>query len=318
VYDAPFAGPGAWTRSNGSGWSYFLRPHAIAELDRALTRIRELGKNLANLDAADFPLPFFDNDAAALRRELTTGRGFVVIRGLPIDQYTDEEATMLYWGIGSFFGSTLPQNVKRDRVYAVRDEGYKIERDYGTVGVRFSKTMEGLHFHTDSAPSLMGNTPDIVGLLALRVARSGGASKLVSAQTLHNVIQSSRPDHLTRLYQPYHFDRSVELRAGEPQTLHAPIFRYRDALSVRYFRYYIPKGHDLAKTPLRETDVEPLDSLDDAANRDELQVSFDMQRGDMQFVNNTFILHSRTAFEDYPDPERRRHFVRLWLKTDRA
>jgi hypothetical protein len=318
VYDAPFAGPGAWTRSNVSGWSYFLRPHAIAELDRALTRIRELGKNLANLDAADFPLPFFDNDAAALRRELTTGRGFVVIRGLPIDQYTDEEATMLYWGIGSFFGSTLPQNVKRDRVYAVRDEGYKIERDYGTVGVRFSKTTEGLHFHTDSAPALMGNTPDIIGLLALRVAKSGGASRLVSAQTLHNVLRSLRPDHLARLYQPYHFDRSVELRDGEPPTLHAPIFCYRDALSVRYFRYYIPKGHEIAKVPLEQFDLEPLDSIDAIANRDELQVSFDMQRGDMQFVNNTFILHSRTAFEDYPDPERRRHFVRLWLKTDRA
>jgi alpha-ketoglutarate-dependent taurine dioxygenase len=87
---------------------------------------------------------------------------------------------------------------------------------------------------------------------------------------------------------------------------------------VRYFRYYIPKGNDIAKAPLQDTDIEPLDLLDSVANRDELQVSFDMQRGDMQFVNNTFLLHSRTAFEDHADPERRRHFVRLWLKTDRS
>jgi hypothetical protein len=236
------------------------------------------------------------------------------MKGLPIDRYTDEEATMLYWGIGAFFGATLPQNVKGDRVYSVRNEGQKIERDYGTVGVRFSKTTEKLQFHTDSAPALMGNTPDIVSLLALQVARSGGESSLVSAQTLHNLLRRLRPDHLARLYHPYHFDRSAELREDEPQTLLAPVFRYDGALSVRYFRFYIPKGHEIAKAPLGHAAIESLDFLDALANRKEFQVSFNMERGDMQFVNNRFILHSRTAFQDYPEPERRRHLVRLWLK----
>jgi alpha-ketoglutarate-dependent taurine dioxygenase len=318
VHDAPFTTPGAWTRadfSDPADWTYSLQAETIVELEQALCRIRERGKNLANLQPADFPLPSFENDAALLRHELGAGRGFVVLKGLPIDRYTDEEATMLYWGIGSFFGTTLPQNVKGDRVYAVRDEGYKIERDYGTVGVRFSKTTEELHFHTDSAPALMGNTPDVVGLLALQVARSGGESRLVSAQTVHNTIRTLRPDHLARLYRPYHFDRSVELRDNEPQTLHAPILRYRDTLSIRYFRYYIPKGHEIARAPLGAEDIEPLDSLDAIANREELQVSFNMERGDMQFLNNTSVLHSRTAFQDYPDPGQRRHFVRLWLKN---
>jgi len=277
--------------------------------------IRERGKSLASVTAADFPVPSFRRDAARLRDDLLRGRGFVVIRGLPIERYTDEEATLIYWGIGSFFGTTLPQNVKGDRVYAVRDEGFQIERDYGAVGVRFSKTTVGLDFHTDSAPALLGATPDIVGLLALQTAKSGGDSALVSAPAAHNALRRERPDCLARLYRCYHFDRRAELRSGEPSTLHAPVFTYNGQLAVRYFRFYIPKGHELAGAPLGAADVEALDVFDAVLNRPELHVRFDMQRGDMQFVNNTFLLHSRTAYEDYAEPARRRHLVRLWLRA---
>jgi hypothetical protein len=316
-YDGAFAGRGAWKAPNFSGlqsWIYRLKPETVSELDHALEAIKEKGKTLQTLESADFPLASFRSDAAKLSEDLMRGRGFIIVKGLPRDRYSGEEASMLYWGIGSFFGRTLPQNVKGDRVYSVRDEGYNIDRDYGTVGVRFSKTTEGLHFHTDSAPALMGDTPDIVGLLALSVAKSGGESLLVSAQTVHNQMRAERPDYLARLYQPYHFDRRAELREGESPTLYAPVFRYTEALEIRYFRFYIPKGHELIGQPLTEADVAPLDYLESIMNRPELQVSFEMQAGDMQFVNNRFILHSRTKFEDHAEPERRRHLVRLWLK----
>lgn len=316
-YDGAFTGRGAWKAPNFSGlqsWIYRLKPETISELDQALEAIKATSKTLQTLEAADFPLASFRSDAAKLSEDLMRGRGFVIVKGLPRDRYSGEEAAMLYWGIGSFLGRTLPQNVKGDRVYSVRDEGYNIDRDYGTVGVRFSKTTERLHFHTDSAPALMGDTPDIVGLLALSVAKSGGESLLVSAQTVHNLLRAERPDYLERLYQPYHFDRRAELREGESPTLYAPVFRYTEALEIRYFRFYIPKGHELVGQPLTEADVAPLDYLESIMNRPELQVSFEMQPGDMQFVNNRFILHSRTKFEDHAEPERRRHLVRLWLK----
>ncbi len=317
VHDAPISGPGAWRCPDfpsTKAWSYFLSSAVLEELGRAIRIINDRGKELAALLAEDFPLPSFAEDAARLRRELRRGRGFMMVKGLPIEKYDDREAAMIYWGMGAHLGTTLPQNVKGERLYSVRDEGQSIAKEYGTVGVRFSKTTEPLYFHTDSAPALMGNTPDVVGLLALRVAKTGGESVLVSANSVHNLILRERPDYLARLYRCFHFDRRAELRPGESMTLFAPIFTYADSLAVRYFRFYIPKGHEMVGVALTEADVAALDFLDAVMSREELHVHFSMEPGDMQFVNNTFVLHSRTAYEDHPEPERRRHLMRLWLK----
>ena len=317
VHMRPITGPSAWVRSDfatPSAWNCQLAPQTLQELDHAIRVIRDKGKTLKSVAREDFPLRAFLPDARRIREEIKSGRGFVVLKGLPVYEYTEHEAAMIYWGIGTHLGSTLPQNVQGDRIYSVRDEGYKIAQDYGAVGVRFSKTTEGLHFHTDSAPALMGNTPDIVALLALKTAKTGGASALVSAHTIHNLMLRERPDYLERLYRPYHFDRRAELRPGEPSTLFAPVFSDDGGLKVRYFRFYIPKGHELVGSPLSPNDIEPLDYFESVMNRPELQVTFEMEPGDMQFVSNTFVLHSRTAFEDYAEPERRRHLMRLWLK----
>ncbi len=313
-----FTGPGAWRRSDFRSpgeWNYHLSPETVAELDCALRSVRSRGKDISTMTDEDFPLPSFAGDAARLLREVQAGRGFVVIKGLRVDRYTAEEACFLYWGIGSFFGRTLTQNVKGDRLYAVRDEGYNLSRDYGTVGARFSKTTSELNFHTDSAPLFQGRTPDIVGLLALQTAKSGGETAILSAQTIHNVILEERPDHLDRLYAPYHFDRRAELPPGESPTLFAPIFTYNGGLQIRHFPFYIYRGPEVTGIPLTAADTAPLEFLDRVAVRPELAITFAMERGDIQLVNNTFILHSRTAYEDYPDPDRRRHLVRLWLEA---
>lgn len=317
VHLAPFTGRNAWLRSDfaPSDWIRYLSAQTLDELDAAIRAIRDQSKDLTSVTRADFPFSAFAEQSHSILDEINTGRGFVVLKGLPLERYSEQEAAMIYWGIGTHLGFPLPQNVKGDRLYSVRDEGYKIAQDYGAVGVRFSKTTEGLHFHTDSAPALMGNTPDTVGLLALKVAKTGGASALVSAQTAHNMMLRERPDYLERLYRPYHFDRRAELRPGEASTLLAPVFQCDGGeLRVRYFRFYIPKGHELAGAPLTPADIEPLDYFEAVMNRPELQITFDMEPGDMQFVSNNFILHSRTAFEDYAEPGRRRHLMRLWLK----
>ena len=294
-------------------WTYTLSLETINQLDRAVEGLRARGKDLSTLTSADFPLPSFDDGAAALRTELLQGRGFVVIKGLPIDRYTNDEAAMAYWGLGSFLGTPMVQNVRGDRLYAVRDEGYKMETHYGGSGVRFSKTTEDLRFHTDSAPALAGSTPDIVGLLCLRPAKSGGETAIISAKTVHNVLRERRPDALEQLYGAFHHDRSSELRDGESPTLFAPVFRFDGELSARYMRFYINKGHETAAEPLLPERVRALDALDEVMSRPELQVTFEMQRGDIQLLNNRVILHSRAAFEDHPEPERRRHYARLWL-----
>jgi alpha-ketoglutarate-dependent taurine dioxygenase len=316
-YKAPITGPAVWKGSDFSGPSdywYYLGRETIAELDRALLRIRDSGKPLFTLTVQDFPLPSFENDAEALREELRFGSGFVVVKGLPIDRYTEQEARTIYWGLGAHLGRPIPQNLKGDLLYSVRDEGYDLDRDYGAAGVRTSKTTAGLNYHTDSPPMLAGYTPDIVCLLALRTAKSGGESAILSANTAHNILLEERPEYLDRLYAPYHMDRRAELPPGEAPTLPVPVFAYHGQLSVRYLRFYITKGHEVAGAPLTPADTEPLDYFDDVMRRPHLPVTFQMERGDMQFVNNVFILHSRTEFQDHPEPERKRHYVRLWLK----
>lgn len=316
-YKAPITGPGVWKGSDFCGpedYWYHLSRETLADLDSALQHIRDSGKPIFSLTVDDFPLPSFENDAEALREELRFGSGFVVVKGLRLDCYTNDEACMIYWGLGVHLGRPIPQKVKGGLLYSVRDEGYTLERDYGSAGVRTSKTTAGFNYHTDSPSMLAGHTPDIVCLLALQTAKSGGESAILSANTAHNIILEERPEYLDRLYAPYHMDRRAELPPGEPPTLPVPVFAYDGRLAVRYLRFYITKGHEVAGAPLSPEDTEPLDYLDEVMARPNLPVTFGMERGDMQFVNNVFILHSRTEFLDHPEPERKRHYMRLWLQ----
>ena len=315
MHDAPFEGAGAWRGSDFTDpevWTYRLPPAALAALDQAMRVVRN--RPIATLTLDDFPAPCFAADAAELREEMQSGRGFVVIRGLPIDSYSDEEAAIIYWGIATYLGTPIPQNVKDEHLFSVRDEGYNFQRDYGATGVRISRTASAIDFHTDSSAAYAGYTPDIVSLLALRTAKSGGATGIVSAQTLHNILRVERPDYLKRLYAPYYFDRRAELRPGQSPTLFAPVFTNADSLAIRYFRFNLMKGHETAGVPLTQADTDPLDFLESVCRREALAVSFQMERGDMQFVNNRFVLHSRTAFEDHAEPDRRRNFLRLWMR----
>ncbi|MBI3679141.1 MAG: TauD/TfdA family dioxygenase [Acidobacteria bacterium] len=316
VHDAPFTGSGAWRGSDfrsAADWTSELSPAMLAELDRSMRRIQKEGKRLAELSAADYDVPSFARDGEALRLDLESGRGFAVLRGLPVDEYTEEQAAILYYGIATLLGQPIVQNRNGDLLFSVRDEGYDFVKQYGTLGVRISRTASAIDFHTDSSAAYAGNTPDIVGLLALRMARSGGVTAIASAQTLHNTLLEERPEYLERLYLPYLFDRQAELRPGEPVTLNAPVFMFRDNLTIRYFRFNLMKGHETAGVPLSPADTDPIDYLESICRRQGIAVEFEMRRGDIQFVNNRFILHSRTAFEDYPEPERRRHLLRLWL-----
>jgi len=316
-YKAPIAGPGVWSGSDFSDPSdywYYLSAETLAELDCALRQIRSSGKSIFSLTVQDFPLPSFENDAEALREELQFGSGFVIVKGLPIDRYSEEEACMIYWGLGTHLGRPIPQKVQGGLLYSVRDEGYNLERDFGAAGVRTSKTTAGVNYHTDSPSMLAGHTPDVVCLLALQTAKSGGKSAILSANTVHNAILEERPEYLDRLYAPYHVDRRAELPPGEPPTLPVPVFAHDGRLAVRYLRLYIAKGHEVAGAPLTAEDIEPLDYMEEVMRRPNLPVTFGMERGDMQFVNNVFILHSRAEYKDHPEPERKRHYMRLWLK----
>ena len=156
-------GPQAWTARDFSGPADWVLPVG--------KETREELKSAAALEREDFPLPSFAPIAEEIRRRLRDGSGFVVLRGLGLDEYGEDAARMLYAGLGKHLGTILPQNLRGDRLYSVRDEGIRVEAEYGRTGVRFSKTNAAFDFHTDSPSRVAGHTPDFIGLLVLRTAK---------------------------------------------------------------------------------------------------------------------------------------------------
>jgi alpha-ketoglutarate-dependent taurine dioxygenase len=199
------------------------------------------------------------------------------------------------------------QNVQGTLLYDVRDTGQDVR-----YGARFSVTNAESSFHTDA--SFMAEVVDYVGLLCLKTARSGGRSQLVSGHAVHEELRARRPDLLAVLTQPFHVDRRGGVQPGEAPTARYPVLQADgQGLLWRYLRYWIEAGHERAGAPLSADQREALDTLDEVLRQPGLRVEFDLGPGEMLFVNNRWLLHNRTAFEDHVEPQRRRHLVRLWL-----
>jgi alpha-ketoglutarate-dependent taurine dioxygenase len=243
-------------------------------------------------------------------RELDSGLGFVVLDRVDLDRYDREEATLLYWLLGQMIGRPFEQNIKGTLLYDVKDAG----GDY-TQGARFSVTSAESSFHTDGA--FNPRMADYVGLLCLTTAKSGGTSQLVSGYSVHNRIVSEHRGSLETLYGSFHFDRRGEFLEGESATGEHPIFSWNgNELTVRFLKYYIDVGHEKVGFPLTALQTEAIDIMEVLVRRAEQQFEFSLTPGQMLWVNNHWILHNRTAFEDHQDPAKRRHFVRLWLLRD--
>lgn len=318
AYAKTFSGPAAWSGEDLETRGDLTTPipaTVLRDLDEGLACVQGQGKTFDTLTDGGFRSEALTAFTRTVRREILNGCGFVILRGLPIDRYSADEAGMIYAGIGSALGTTLPQNAKGERLYSVRNEGLSVGKDYGAAGVRYSKTTEPFHFHTDSAPNLAGPAPDIIGLLAIRTAKSGGESVLVSAQSIHNALLAEHRASLEQLYRPLHHDRTAEWQPGQPRTLFAPIFRFEGRLQMRYMRFYIEQGHARAGVPLTSEQTAALDRMDGVMDRSGQHLRIALEAGDMLLLNNHLVLHSRTAFEDYSEPERRRHYVRMWLRT---
>lgn len=239
---------------------------------------------------------------------LKSGRGFAIIERMPVEQYEVEEALSMYWLIGQVLGIPIVQNIEGTLLYDVRDTGQNVAQ-----GARFSVTNAESSFHNDN--SFGEPLPDLVGLLCLHTAKSGGQSQLISGYALHNELLENHPDVLETLYQLFCFDRRGQFIDGESPTSQFPIFHWSGhELTLRYLHYYIQVGHERAGKRLTTDQTMALEVVEGLLSRADFRVEFNLQPGQMLFTNNRWILHNRTAFEDYPDPDHRRHYVRLWLQ----
>lgn len=309
----PFSGPSAWRGrdvAQRSDWLIELTIQQIAELESAAAHYLSLGRDVGEITADAFPLPTFAAHLASLSNTLLNGHGFEVLRGLPVATYTQETAATIFCGIGAHLGRARSQNAAGHILGHVRNIG----ADANDTNTRIYQTAERQTFHTDSA--------DVVGLLCLREAQIGGMSLLVSVETIANRMADTRPDLLALLFDPIATDRRGEVPEGAAPFMTIPVLSWHaDQLTVFYQRQYIESAQRFDDAPrLTDKHVEALDLFDALANDPDLHMSMQLQPGDMQFVYNHSQLHDRTGFTDWPDPDKRRHLMRLWLSIpgDRA
>jgi hypothetical protein len=308
-----FTGPSAWLgkdlQAREQDWLIQLTPDQVADLEQAARHYLSLGRDVGEITKEDFPLQHFGAHLAQLSDKLVNGIGVEVLRGLPVQSYSQEMAAAVFCGVGAHIGSARSQNAMGHILGHVRDVG----ADPTDTNTRIYQTNSRQTFHTDSA--------DVVGLLCLKEAKEGGDSLLVSAESIYNRINAQRPDLLKLLFDPVATDRRGEVPDGEKPFMDIPVLNwYAGKLTVFYQRQYIDSGQRFPDAMRLTPDhVAALDLFDETANDPDLYIKMRLQPGDMQFVYNHSQLHDRTGFLDWPEPENRRHLLRLWLspKGDR-
>jgi len=302
-------GPTAWYGPNlekqKDQWIFELSKLQIQELENAAAHFWASKKSIGQMTQKDFPLPQLSTKLGAFQQQLIKGIGFGLIKGLPIDRYSEEEMISMFYGIGTYIGHARSQNARGHIIGQVRNLGL----DSQDPKVRLYQTNERQTFHTDSC--------DVVGLLCVQSAKEGGRSLLVSADTIFNCMHQSRPDLLALLLQPIATDRRGEVPEGMAPYLLIPVFSYFAGFVTPFYqRQYIESAQRFPQAPrLSPKHFEALDYFDKLCNDPELHLSMLLEKGDLQFVYNHAMLHDRTGFIDYSEINKRRHLARLWLSV---
>jgi hypothetical protein len=287
-------------------WTEVLSAAEIAEIDAAIEIARKKTHDFLEIEKADFPLPTLAARLTRIENELMNGRGFVLIRGLPRARYDNDAMCLAYWGIGLHLGRPWPQNAHGHLLGDVTDQGKTYEQgnsrgnEMGAIG---------LDYHCDGS--------DIIGLLSLQTAASGGLSAVANSVALHNEMVRSAPELAAELYLPQPYDARGEHAADAPPWYTMPVFtRFGDRLFVRVIAAYIIASQRHPDAPrLTPTAREALKWLRAQAEGGRFSVKMDFQPGDMQFINNYHVLHGRTPYVDDPARGQVRHLKRLWLET---
>jgi len=308
-------GPAAWTvadieaQGDGEGgWRLQLDPEQVAEVEAAARDLIARGVEIAAITREMFPLPKTAPLIQRVVEQCLHGRGFALVSGLDPHRGDIRMAATMYYGIGAHMGSARSQNKKGHILGHVCDLGLSSKDG----NVRLYQTTERQSYHTDSC--------DVVGLMCLNPAKSGGLSGVVSSMSIYNEMFDARPDLLAELVRPLPVDRRGEITADGRSHYNMPVFNYHEGfLSALYTPDYI-------RTAPRLDDVEPfsrarlaaLDMMDALADDPRLRLEFALDAGELLFMHNHTILHNRTEYEEWGEPERRRHILRLWLAVPGA
>ena len=304
----PAIDPAVWTGAEMSArtdWIYELTDSDIAALGDLAKRLRRtVGDNpdaILAIDPAAVDLGAFAGPMAKIFHQIKDGRGFQLVRGLPVADWDRIDLAIAYWAIGLRIGAPLSNNPDGDMIGHVTDMGL----DYEDPNHRGYQTSAHMLFHCDQC--------DVVSLLCLQTAKSGGRSKIVSAPATHNEMLRRRPDLVAELTADMYWTRHGEVAPGQEPWYRMAVFNYVNGFLTTAGGYkHIEKGHALPGNPPLTAAQKEAFALMAEVNED-LHLAMDFEIGDIQILNSHVTMHSRTAYEDGPDPGRRRRLWRLWL-----
>lgn len=284
-------------------WIVTLDADAARALIQTVRAARVPGKPLLEYRREDFDLGPAHAPIAAAFAEAKHGRGLALLRGLPRADVSEDEFGLLTWAIGLHHGVARPQGKTSHYLSAVRDAGTV----YRSAGGRGYSSNAELDFHTDGA--------DLAVLTCFNAARSGGMSMVSSSVAAHRILLEERPDLAAALHAPFHFSRQAEQAPDETPSYPNPIFDEADGrLFSKWNRNRMNSAQRMEGVPrLSAPQRAAVDLLDAVLRRNEVMYSMYLRQGDMQIINNHVTLHSRTEFEDFEEPARRRLLFRLWL-----
>lgn len=308
-------GPSAWVtadHADPAGWTHVWTAGELAEFDAALAAARAdyptAQEFVLDTDAVERYFPQLEQVRAtlgAIAEELEHGRGFVLLRGLPVgpdDKYSKEDAAYILWMIGRAMGRVSPHNAAGHLVGSVKVDGTNPK----DASLRHYGTTRGTTMHNDFC--------DVVGLLCLRQAEVGGESLVISSDTVHNVMLEEHPDLLPDLYFNHYIDRKSEELEGMTPWYRSPVYIYVDGKLSTKQGSYLRSAQRIPEVPrLTEQQNAALDAVEEIRNREGLKLEMRLEPGDLQLLNNYSTLHDRNPFEHSTDPRFQRHLLRVWV-----
>ncbi|KAF8185728.1 taurine catabolism dioxygenase TauD [Pholiota molesta] len=306
-FPTKLSSPLVWEGKDWKGeeqWVYELTSTHLDEISAAVKFFHGLGLHFGHISPETFPLPSLGPILRDLAGELHYGRGFFVLRTIPVDSYSREDNILIYAGVSSYVGETRGLQDKNGGVLShIKDLSQLYSK--GAIGGP-AYTTDKQVFHTDQGA-------DIVSLFALEIAAEGGVSRISSSWRVYNDLAEKRPDLVQVLAQPWIVDEF----GRDPPFSERPLLHYVDSkIIIQYARRYftgfqgLPRSANIA--PITEAQAEALDALHFLAEKYSLGLNF--QKGDIQYINNLSIFHARDGFKD--SPQKARHLLRLWQRNE--
>lgn len=286
-------------------WITHLTKTDIQSIDEALRYVSEKGLNWGEFDADSFPLIAFSDKLREVGHTLKQGRGFVLLRGLPVEKYTLDEIKTIYWGLGTHLGSIVSQNAKGTLIEHITD---KNPSNLGDPNLRSYVTNEAQPPHSDQT--------DVVSLLCVDRAYEGGESVVVSSLAIYNRILSEHPEYLVPLYEGYYHDLRGEGESGdinETSDVPVPVFsNYNNQFRAWFHSKKMRNGTRKKAVQLTPLQLEAMEYMEELGRDPDLRLDMQLERGDIQLLNNYSTLHYRNAFVD--GQGHKRLMLRLWIE----